>query len=123
MITFDTCAWIEYLNGTEKGATVRYYIDGGDIIFTPSICLAELKAKMLFEKRSDAYIKRIVESILKRSLLMQLDGDIALKAAELKNGGLPLVDSVIYATALRNSTNLLTCDKHFREYEKAEFLD
>lgn len=123
MITFDTCAWIEYLNGTEKSASVRVYINGGDIIFTPTICLAELKAKMLSEKRSDAYIKKIVEFVLKRSLLMQLDSDIALKAAELKNSGLPLVDSVIYATALRNDTKLLTCDKHFREYENAEFIE
>lgn len=122
MITLDTYAWVEYLLGSEKGRAVSAYLDSEDIVFTPTISLNELKVKFLREKVPEAYQKKSIEKVRKRSLLMPLDDEIALKAAEFRSGGLPLVDAIIYATALRNDTNLLTGDKHFEKYEKVTFL-
>jgi len=122
MITFDTYAWVEYLNGTDKGAVVQHYVESDDVIFTPTICLAELKARLMKEKRPEKQLKRAMDRVLKRSLLLPLDSEIALKAAEFKNAGLSLADAVIYASALRNATKLLTGDQHFSDYENVEFL-
>jgi len=122
MITFDTYAWIEYLMGSEKGRFVSHYVNSEDPIFTPTICLAELMVKFLRDGVSEANRKKSIELVRKRSMLMQLDDEIALKAAEVKNEGLPLVDAIIYATALQNKTQLLTGDKHFEDYPEIVFL-
>ncbi len=122
MITFDTYAWVEYLNGTEKGAIVRQHVESDNIVFTPTLCLAELKARLMKEKRPEKQLKKALDRVLKRSLLIPLDSEIALKAAELKHAGLSLADAVIYATAIRNATKLLTGDQHFRGYDGIEFL-
>ena len=122
MITFDTYAWIEYLMGSEKGKLVSHYVNSDDPIFTPTICLAELMAKFLRDGVPETNRKKSIERVRKRSMLMQLDDEIALKAAELKNEGLSLVDAIIYATALQNKTQLLTGDKHFEDYSDVVFL-
>ena len=122
MITFDTYAWIEYFMGSEKGRQVSHYVNSDDPIFTPTICLAELMVKFLRDGVPETNRKKTIERVRKRSMLMQLDDVIALKAAELKNEGLPLVDAVVYATALQNKTQLLTGDKHFESYPEVVFL-
>ncbi|MBN2517532.1 MAG: type II toxin-antitoxin system VapC family toxin [Candidatus Altiarchaeota archaeon] len=122
MITFDTYAWVEYFQGSEKGEEAKQYIDSDGIIFTPTICLSEFKAKLLKEGISKSDQEKAINVILARSLLMPLDSDIALKAAEFKNEGLYLVDAVVYATAMRNKTQLLTGDKHFEGYDNVRFL-
>ena len=55
-------------------------------------------------------------------MFMPLDDEIALKAAEFKHKGFYLVDAIVYATALRNTTGLLTEDKHFKGYDNVIFL-
>ena len=122
MITFDTYAWIEYLEGSKKGRIVESYVADDDIIYTPTICLAELKAKLLRDKVPGDYQERSIETVMSRSVLVPLNEDIALNAAEFKNRGLYMMDAVVYATALINNTKLLSGDKHFEGYEQVEFL-
>jgi predicted nucleic acid-binding protein len=55
--------------------------------------------------------------------LVQLDNEIALKAAEFKHDGLYMVDAIVYATAIQHDTKLLTGDKHFKDYENVVFLE
>jgi len=123
MITFDTYAWVELLNGSEKGQVVKQYVDDPDnVIFTPTICLAELKVRMMKEARPEKAVKKALDKVFGRSMLMQLDSDIALKAADFKSEGLPLADAIIYATALRTNTKLLTGDKHFESMPSIQML-
>ena len=48
-VTFDSSAWIEYFAGSSKGKIVKEYIDENANIFTPSICLMEIKNKYIRE--------------------------------------------------------------------------
>ena len=122
MITFDTYAWIEYFEGSKKGKVAESYVTDEGIVYTPTICLAELKAKLLRDKVLAEKIEKILEIVMSRSVLVSLDGDIALNAAEFKKRGLYMMDAIVYATALFNNTYLLTGDKHFQGYDNIEFL-
>lgn len=122
MITFDSYAWMEYLNGTEKGEIARHYIEADGIIFTPTICLAEIKASLLRKQKPEKIIEKAITQISSRSMILPLDSEIALKAAEFKDKGLYLVDAIIYASALRHNTKLLSGNQHFKDYEHVEFL-
>jgi hypothetical protein len=48
--------------GSERGAKVRNYVDGSEPLYTPSICLTEIKSRYLRDgKDPEARIKFVVE--------------------------------------------------------------
>lgn len=44
MRLLDSFAWIEYFRGSDRGVKVREYVEGNLPIYTPSICLTEIKS-------------------------------------------------------------------------------
>ena len=121
MIVFDSYAWLEYFAGTEKGRLVEGIIKSEEEILTPAICIGEIKRKYLKEnKKYDSRIKFIT----KRSKIIRIDFNIALKAASLcHEKGLYMIDALVYASALQVNSELLTGDQHFKKFEKIRFLD
>jgi len=120
-ITFDTWVWMEYLIGTTIGKTVKMkYVDTDNQIYTPSVCLMEVKATFIHKgKPFDEYIKFIEE----RSSIIDVDKEIALEAATLKSSeGLHSLDALVYACAKKVKTNLLSGDPHFKGKKDVEFL-
>lgn len=120
MIVFDTYAWIEYFLGSEKGKVVKKYIESTEEIAISSLCIAELKIKYHIEHlNSEDRIKFVVS----RCVIIDVDKEIALLAAEQRlKHKLYLIDAVMYATALKFKTKLLTGDKHFQKLELVEFM-
>lgn len=120
-VTFDSSAWIEYFAGTKKGKNVKNYIDKKANIFTPSICLMEIKNKYLreghkYEDRID-YISAI-------SSIIDINKEIALKGAEIKNKhGLYTIDAVIYAASQLIKSTLITGDHHFQKLKNVIILE
>jgi len=120
MKTFDSYAWIEYFAGTDKGRSVRSYVEGNDPLFTPSVCLTEIKAKYLREGKDPS---ERIGFILDRGPIIALDEEIALKAAEFKiHFKLHTIDALIYSAAKSKETILVTGDRHFKGLKDIEFL-
>ena len=119
-MTFDTFAWVEYFLGTEKGRKVKKVVDSAETIFTPSLCLLELKAKYLRER---AEYQTKVQFMKERSQTVPLTDELALLAADMKiRKGLHASDAIIYATAMSKRTKLFTGDPHFFRLEDVELL-
>lgn len=120
MRLLDSFAWIEYFMGSDKGVRVRDYVDGSEPLYTPSICLTEVKSRYLRDgKDPSARIKFIVE----RSFIVHLDEKIALLAADVKHEfKLHTVDAIIYATAKSKNLVLVTGDSHFKNLPNVEML-
>ncbi|MEM3522738.1 MAG: hypothetical protein QW723_01580 [Candidatus Bathyarchaeia archaeon] len=53
MKLLDSFAWIKYFRGSRRGAKVRDYVEGNELLYTPSICLTEIKSKNLRRERSN----------------------------------------------------------------------
>lgn len=120
-ITFDSYAWIEYFSGSRKGARVKEFIDGEGQIFTPSLCLMEIKSKYMREKKPHA---EQIEFICSRSSIVEINKEIALAASDIKESeALPGVDALIYAAAKSRRTKLLAGDRHFYGKKDIEFLE
>lgn len=118
--TFDSSAWIEYFAGSEKGMVVKEMIDGLETIFTPSICLMEIKNKYLKEKRK--FMSRI-NFICIKSQIVDINKEMALVAAEIKNRhNLYSVDALIYAVSQSQKSTLLTGDHHFKGLKNVKIL-
>ena len=119
-VTFDSSAWIEYFAGTTKGRKVKTYIDENANIFTPSICLMEIKNKYL---REGLKYKGRIEFICNISSIIDIDKDIALTGAEVKNKHkLYSIDAIIYATSQIKKSILLTGDHHFEKLKDVEII-
>jgi predicted nucleic acid-binding protein len=120
-VTFDTSAWIEYFSGSDAGQLAKSYIESEENIFTTAISLMEIKNKYQRERKSwNDRIKFIVE----RSTIVEIDDELALLAADVKNEfGLHTIDAIIYAAASATKSKLLTKDGHFKNLKNVIMLE
>lgn len=124
----DSYAWLEYFMGTEAGRKVKQIIDSeADEKLTPSICLAEIYAKILkTEDEEKAELRRAF--IKSRSALIPLDENLAVQAAKtdvamkkkVENWG--LADSIVLSTARDRKGKVVTGDPHFRRLDDAQMI-
>lgn len=120
-VTFDSSAWIEYFAGTPKGKIVKKYIDENANIFTPSICLMEIKNKYIREGHK---FQEQIEFICNISSIIDISKEIALKGADIKNQfNLYTIDAIIYALSQIKKSILLTSDHHFKDLKNIEVLE
>lgn len=120
MRLLDSFAWIEYFIGSNRGAKVKSYVEGIEPLYTPSICLTEIKSKYLRENKDPT---TRLEFIIERSFIIPLDTEIALLAAEIKQKyKLHTIDAIIYATAQHKQLTLVTGDSHFKDLPNVEFI-
>lgn len=116
----DSYAWLEYFMGTEAGKRVNTIVESeADEKLTPSICMAEIYAKVLkTEDQDKAELRRAF--IKSRSALVALTEDLAVEAAKLdvemkqRISGWGLADSIVLSTARNRSGKVVTGDAHFK---------
>ena len=121
----DSYAWLEYFMGTEAGRKVKAIIDSeANEKLTPSICLAEIYAKILrTEDEKKAELHRAF--IKSRSALVTLTEELAVEAAKIdvdmkkKVQGWGLADSIVLSTARNRNGKVATGDQHFRGLAEA----
>jgi predicted nucleic acid-binding protein len=122
-VLVDSCAWIEYFQGSSLGEKVRDYVEDDEEIIVSTINIAEVYRWILrFYNQEIAEEKR--RAIKDRCLLIDVDEEIAVDAARIKHDlGWGLGDSIIYATAKNEGAKVLTCDSDFQGQENVIFLD
>jgi predicted nucleic acid-binding protein len=112
MKTFDSWAWVEYFRGSRPGEAVKEILDSKDVLFTPSVCLAEIRAKYLREGHDPMDRLAFIKS---RTSIITVDASVAEGAADLKIAhGLHMLDAIVLSCALSCGSELVTGDKHFR---------
>ena len=117
---FDSSAWIEYFAGSKKGKIVKEFLDKNENIFTPAICLMEIKNKYI---REGYEFKDRIDFICNVSTIIDINKDIALKGAEIKQKyKLYTVDALLYAASQLQKATLLTSDHHFKDLKNVKLL-
>lgn len=123
----DTFAWVEYFEGTAKGAKVRARLDALTVAYTSPMVLAEVTSKYTrLHGPEDARLR--VAFILDHCALVEHTQDVGVAAgalhAELKPKveGIGMADCFILAAARSRKARILTGDPHLRGVEDAEML-
>jgi predicted nucleic acid-binding protein len=112
MRVIDTSAWIEWLTGSPLKERLALEIPERDQCVVPTIVQLEL-AKWLNREVGEDEADRMIASTQK-CIVVPLDTKIALAAADLhQKHRLATADAIVYATALAQKAELLTCDAHF----------
>lgn len=112
MLAVDSSAWIEWLIDGPLTAELAQKMPGKSDLLVPTIVQHELTKWLLRERGEEAADEFIAYT--QKCVVAVLDTATAIDAANLaRQHKLATADAVIYATALRHSAGLLTCDAHF----------
>jgi predicted nucleic acid-binding protein len=108
----DTSAWIEFLKGSAVGDKLRSELPPRSHCIVPTIVQLEL-AKWLTRELGEEAADQVI-AYTQECVVVPLDTEIALLAAEQhREHKLATADAIVYATALKEQAELLTCDGHF----------
>jgi toxin FitB len=116
-LVLDTSCWLEVFDGSERAALYHKQAANIEQLIVPVITIYEV-FKLL--KRSVSYDAALrAATYLQRGLVVDIDAGLAMEAA---SNGLPLADSLIYATAQLHSAVLWTQDAHFEGLPGVKFF-
>ncbi len=120
----DTFAWIEYFLGSNKGEKVKSFIESNKAV-TATIVIAELSAKYSNEGRDFSsklkFIKFNTNVVFLNGEIAELSGKIRTEQRKKKKD-FGLADSIIYATALKLSAQIVTGDPHFNDIKESVII-
>jgi predicted nucleic acid-binding protein len=108
----DSSAWLEYFADGPNAAHFAPAIEATARLKVPSITLLEV-FKRIAQQRDESVALQYI-ALMQQAEVVDLDAALALRAAALgRRHGLPLADSVVYATAQAQGATLWTQDADF----------
>lgn len=117
----DTCIWIEAITDSALGKSVKSLLKDTPNILVPTIVQYELRSWLL--RVSNQELADKVIAITRACKTIDMTESIALYAAELGvQYKLHALDALIYATALNEKAILVTCDAHFKDLPRVEYI-
>ena len=112
MNVVDSSGWVEYLVGGPNASFFQKPLNDVESLVVPSISILEVYRYVLRERGREEALA--VGASMRQARVLDLDEGLAIEAAEVGASlGLPLADSVIYASALSIGATLWTQDVDF----------
>ena len=112
MRVVDTSIWIEWLIGSPLKTAIASEMPSAGACIVPTIVQLEL-SKWLNREMGENEADQVI-AYTQTCTVAPLDTKIALLAAEMhRTHKLATADAIVYATAIANGADLLTCDAHF----------
>ncbi len=113
----DSSGWLEYLTGSSRSSLFSEAIEDTENLIVPVISVYEVVKRILLESSEDD-AKKAVQAMTQGELV-DIDLTISLNAARYR---MPLVDSLIYATAERYQATVWTQDKDFEGLPNVKYF-
>jgi predicted nucleic acid-binding protein len=121
MRVVDTSAWIEWLTASPVGKTIDKELPDKAHWIMPTIVQLEL-SKWLVREADEDKADQVI-AFTQKCVVVPLDTRLALLAAELhRQHKLATADAIVYATALQEDADLLTCDDHFAKLPNVRYI-
>lgn len=117
-LVLDSSCWLEFFADTERADLFAAAIEQPEQLVVPVITLYEIANKLAREVNDDVAAAAV--SLMQRGQVVPIDTALALDAA---CNGLPMADSLIYATARRHQATLWTQGSHFDGLPGVRYFD
>ena len=109
----DSSAWVEYFVDGPNAAFFAPAIENTGSLLVPSISLHEVFRTTLQNQDEGRAFRAVAQ--MKQGLICDLDENLALAAARISlQMNLPMVESIVLATARARNARLWTQDERFR---------
>lgn len=118
--TVDSSAWVEYFMDGPNAAFFAPAIENTEQLMVPSISLHEVFKNTLQHQSEGDALKAI--ALMKQGCVCDLNEEVALNAARLSfQMKLPMVESIMLATARSRNARLWTQDERLRGIDGVTF--
>jgi len=107
-VVLDSSCWLEYLADTPRADLFASAVEDPGALVVPVLTVYEVVKKLMREAGEETATAAL--SLMQQSEVVDIDLPLAMDAAL---NGLPLADSLIYATARLHGAELWTQDAHF----------
>jgi toxin FitB len=122
VIVVDSCGWVERLAGTALAHLYDEAFRNVDDLVVPSVCLVEVWRTI--QRETDEPRALAAVAAMRQARVAELGADLAVAAGRLGRAhGLPLADSIIFATAQWCHAELWTQDAHFRGLPDVRYIE
>jgi len=124
LILIDSYGWLEYfLEGPLADKYAKYIEEANEENYvTPTIVVYEVYKRIRSIQGEQSALETYAQ--ITRTKIVELTSQIALEAAEtslLTNLG--MADSLIVATARAFNAQIVTSDKHLKDFKEAKFIE
>lgn len=107
-LVLDSSCWLEYLADTPRADLFAPAVEAPERLVVPVLTVYEVVKKLMRESGEEAATAAL--ALMQQSEVVGIGLPLAMDAAL---NGLPLADSLIYATARHHDAELWTQDTHF----------
>lgn len=107
-MALDSSCWLEFFAASERADLYAKVIAQPEKLVVPLITVYEVVKKLTREANEEVAASAL--SLMQRGQVVAIDLPLALEAAV---NGLPMADSLIYATTRHQGAELWTQDAHF----------
>jgi toxin FitB len=117
LIVLDSSCWLEFLMGTARADLFAPAINAPADLRVPVITVYEVIKKVRREVGDDVASRAVV--LMQRSPIVDIDMRLVMSAL---TNGLPVADSLIYATAQSIGAVVWTQDQHFEGLPNVKYF-
>jgi predicted nucleic acid-binding protein len=117
-ILLDSSCWLEWLADTPRAAKFEAAFERLQDLVVPVIVIYEVSKKLRREAGDDVAWQAL--SLMEQCEVMGVDTPLVIEAT---GNGLPMADSLIYATARAKGAELWTQDAHFKGLPGVRFFE
>ena len=107
-LVLDSSCWLEYLADTPRADLFAPAVEAPERLVVPVLTVYEVVKKLMRESGEEAATAAL--ALMQQSEVVEIGLPLAMDAAL---NGLPVADSLIYATARHHDAELWTQDAHF----------
>ena len=107
-LVLDSSCWLEHFADGPHAPRFAEAIDRTDALIVPLITIYEVVKKLARESGDEVAAQAL--TLMQQGRVIEIDLDLALAATR---NGLPLADSLVYATARAHDAELWTQHAHF----------
>jgi toxin FitB len=107
-VVLDSSCWLEHFADSPRAPMFAAAIDRAEALIVPLITIYEVIKKLARESGDEVAAQAL--TLMQQGRVVEIDVHLALAATR---NGLPLADSLIYATARAHDAELWTQDAHF----------
>lgn len=124
----DTYAWVNYTTEGADAPRISELLDSEVELFTPSSVIAELNDVMLRHRIAQKRRPEVLEYVKSRTEIVVIDAEMAERAGEINYelkriiSGWGMLDSFVWAVAIKLQAYVLTGDPHFQTLFGVEML-
>jgi predicted nucleic acid-binding protein len=113
----DSSCWLEYFADSPQADQFAAAIEAVETLVVPVLTVYEVVKKLAREAGEEAAVAAL--GLMQRGQVVPIDLNLVLAAAV---NGLPMADSLIYATARQRGAELWTQDRHFEGLPGVKFF-